>query len=228
MRSDRSVLVFLVLSIVVVGAAKAQPHIAAPRADESAVSVLVIDVDGDGVDLPASVTTDLIVGQAAAVRWTSADSTDSFLLLRNPLFDADSKADKQTAREWLLARADSPLRTNRKSGSHSAQRRSRPSPVEGRWFTLARLDRDGDGRLTDDDGALERLAAFRDGNANGTIDEGELSLLTDLGVVAVVIPAGDADAAAALEREDGTLVPLNFVEIGGGADGANDQRSSKR
>lgn len=72
------------------------------------------------------------------------------------------------------------------------------------WAGLAKLDSDGDRKISAADTRFGELKVWTDGNANGITDEGELKSLADLGITEIALTANEAGAEAKLGRN----VPL--------------------
>jgi len=207
-KGNRAIVVLSTLLLVVAAVATAQPHFAKP-AGEGSISVVAVDVAGDGVELPVTVKSMLLGRTAVEIHWTTAGSADGFLVARHPILSPDAQAAKQASSEWLLVRA---WQLAGEASDRRGPQRERSAAASSQWFGLFRFDRDHDSRLTNADAALDSLGIFTDRNGNGAIDDGEVKTLADAGVVSVVLLGGE-DAGATLEYDDDSTVALRLVEV---------------
>lgn len=161
---------------------------------------LVVDLDGDGVELLAlheGVNFDLFAsGRATAVAWVGAD--DALLTM-----DINGDGVINDGSE-LFGDVE---------GGHAHG-----------FAHLATLDDDGNGAIDADDAAFARLSLWQDANGNGVTDAGELTAITDAGVVRIGLDAAPASHTIAgnpvlytgsIETVSGTLamddVALRFA-----------------
>jgi hypothetical protein len=138
----------------------------------SAATPILIDVDGDGLDLTdvaRGVSFDLNGDQRSGrVAWTASDSDDGWLVLdRNGNGSVDSGVEL--------------------FGSSTPQPRS--ASANG-FLALAEFDKpvnggNSDGRLDQTDAIYDSLQLWRDANQNGVSETGELTALAAVGISAI-------------------------------------------
>jgi Ca2+-binding RTX toxin-like protein/subtilisin-like proprotein convertase family protein len=142
------------------------------------VDPLVIDLDGDGVELlngvESGVTFDVDSdGYAESTGWVAPD--DGFLAR-----DLNGNGKIDDARELF----------SNTTGSATTG-----------FGALAALDANGDGKIDQNDPAFGQLVIWQDANGNGKTDAGELKTLTELGITSISL-----DKTAVNASSNGNLV----------------------
>ena len=134
---------------------------------------LLLDLAGNGLDLSATVTTDLISGQLTKLRWTQPNTDDAFVVvdadgLRVAGFDLlDSNGEAVTG--LTMFRDDLTIRDP--SGASVAITRA--------WQMAGVLDTDRDKMLDEGDSTFQHLRVFIDGDGDGAIGASELQSMAD-------------------------------------------------
>jgi hypothetical protein len=131
--------------------------LAAPVLAPSDPGPVVLDLDGDGIDVETTVTTNALTGQPVTSRWTRAGDDDVFVgldvdALRTAGFSLSGPASTGT----VLVHGG--LRITRKNVTTTA--------VDG-FQVLSALDVNGDGVLNPSDPAWDALRVYGDRNGNG-------------------------------------------------------------
>ena len=142
------------------------------------MSAILLDLDGDGLEARRMNKTKASFdmdgdGKADDTGWVSGG--DGLLVIDR---NGDGKITAASEISFLTEKA----------GAKSA------------WDGLAELDTTRDGRISALDGRFGELKIWKDANANGVTDEGELKSLTDMGIKEISLSASPAEARAKIER----------------------------
>jgi cytoskeletal protein CcmA (bactofilin family) len=142
---------------------------------------VVLDLNGDGLNLTGSVTTNLLTGQPAQFRWTTPNPDDVFLAvdatgLRTLGYDLRTYADQPLNGTVLLTGG---MRLRTPDGDDRV--------MADAWQLLAALDRSGDGRFDANEPAWDDVRLFMDADADGVIspDLGEVQDPATRGVIGI-------------------------------------------
>jgi hypothetical protein len=154
---------------------------------------VVLDLNGNGLDLTGTVTTSLLTGQPAQSRWTRFNPDDAFLAidatsLRTRGYDLRDDDGVPLDGTVLLAGG---LRLRTPNGEDRV--------MADAWQLLAALDRNGDGRLDANEATWDDVRLFLDVDADGVItpEFGEVQDPTSRGVIGVAFGPGAGPHAAA-------------------------------
>lgn len=176
--------------------------ISTKKGDYGRFAPVVLDLDGDGVELVRMKRSTARFdyggdGRSDATGWLSGD--DGFLVI-----DRNNDGLITEASELTLASEDSDARTG----------------LQG----LANMDSNGDGVVDADDARFGELRVWQDRNANGRTDAGELMTLEEAGIVSVSLAATGLEdrvkldrnavtATASFTRSDGTTSTVADVSL---------------
>jgi hypothetical protein len=179
-------------------------------------SVIVLDMNGDGVSLEGSTRTSLLTGGPVSARWTSAGGDEAFLMV-----DATSL---RAAGVSLMNSSSEPLEGNQlfRDGLRVKDAAGAVSPTRDAAELLPVLDANGDGRVDASDPAWGSLRLFVDKNADGTVNAGELSAMADARMGGLDARIGDAAADATADTARRSRGDASFST----ADGATRTMSS--
>ncbi|MGB0695901.1 MAG: tandem-95 repeat protein [Rhodospirillaceae bacterium] len=160
------------------------------------VDPLVIDLDGDGVELlgtEAGVGFDMDMDGAPEITgWSSPD--DGILV-----FDQNGDGLITSIEELISPAFD--------LGGRNTQNNLTSIEV------LALYDDNGDGKISDQDALYAGLQIWQDANSDGRTDDGELLDLEDLGITAFVLPdAQDPPAERSVHETGNTTAAEGIVE----------------
>lgn len=172
--------------------------------------LVVADLGSNGIDLSGDVHTSVVTGAPARTRWVKPQSDDAMVVV-------DATALRSTGLSLATA-AGEPLDGSvfPRGGLKVTDASGSSSTVATTLDLLARLDGNGDGRIDKSDPAWTATTLFRDLNADGAIDAGELTpadeVLRSLNVTASGSESTDAFGTTHTpgmgHRRDGTAIAI--------------------
>jgi hypothetical protein len=168
-----------------------------------ATEVMVIDLRGDGLDLGGRARI-RVGGSEFDTNWTRLNTDDAFLIvyaavLQEMGFEV-AGTDGVPIRNRILV--SDGLRLETPDGNDIV--------ISDPWHLLGRFDSNRDGTLNSSDGPWQSLSLFLDANADGTMDDGELSSLADSAIREFSLVKGPARTDAhGNTLTDGTFVRTN-------------------
>jgi hypothetical protein len=180
----------------------------------AATDVMVIDLQGDGLDLGGRVRF-RIGGSEHESNWTRPGTDDAFLavdsnVLREMGFELRDGAGQAIQNPTLMS--DGLVLTNPDG---------REVEITDAWHLLGQFDANKDGKINSNDGPWGGLSLFVDANADGTIAAGELSSMSDSAVrdfslkrsAARTDAHGNTLTEGTFERPNGTTGTLAGVKL---------------
>jgi hypothetical protein len=130
----------------------------------------VLDMKGDGAELDGTARTSLLTGGPVAARWTKAGTDDAFLMVDATSLRTAGISLANASGEGLEGMQLFRDGLRLKEPSESSYR-----VIADGWQMIAALDSNKDGKIDASDPAWGSLGLFVDGNADGTIQPGEVT-----------------------------------------------------
>ncbi len=148
-------------------------------ASMDAQASLIFDINGNGLDLSGSTTTNLVSGSPLSIRWTVSGTDDAFLLIDATSLRSsgvDIQAMGGTLIDGNVLFHDG-LRVTTPDGNTVV--------TNSGWQMLGIFDLQKDGMINSSDAAWNMLKVFTDSNADGMMGTGEILFLNDSNVSAI-------------------------------------------
>lgn len=163
------------------------------------VDPLILDLNGDGLDLSGSVQTSLLGGpESTTVNWTKKGTDDGFLVIDATALRTLNQGDLQERGRPI----NGPVLV--RDGLQLVQH-GQTIPIDRGWTLLEALDANHDGSLNSQDLGWSALYLFVDANGDGSMDFDEHKLLSGDARSLEIGGAEPKPDGAGNQRSDGTF-----------------------